>query len=360
MRIGILTFHSAHNYGAVLQCYALQEYLRSLGHDAYVIDYRPDYLVEYYKLYKKEHWKNKTLGKYSLKSIIGECLRVPFRLPRYRAFQKFIDNRLRLYPYTKSDDYSDFDAVIFGSDQIWNPKLTGEAFDLVFFGKGISCKKVVYAASNKNKTLTSEEQDFYKKALLQLDYIGVRESTLQQLLQPLTHKPISLNLDPTLLAGNIIFDNLSVSDGFGFKYVLIYEITYHKEVYKIAKKYSKERWCKVVGLNSRILSRHFCEMDQTASPEKWIRYIKFAEHIITTSFHGVAFSILLKKKFHYVRQNNPSDYRIESLLNQLNLMDRIIEMDGLVSDAPIDYEAVHKSLDELRSASVQYLHESLL
>ena len=41
MKIGILTFHWATNYGAILQCYALQTYLENLGHDVEVIDYKP-------------------------------------------------------------------------------------------------------------------------------------------------------------------------------------------------------------------------------------------------------------------------------------------------------------------------------
>lgn len=43
MRIGILTLHRANNYGAALQCFALQETLVALGYEVYVIDYRqPD------------------------------------------------------------------------------------------------------------------------------------------------------------------------------------------------------------------------------------------------------------------------------------------------------------------------------
>ena len=46
MKIGILTFHNALNYGAVLQCYALQHYLQAKGHDAEVIDYRIPFIEE--------------------------------------------------------------------------------------------------------------------------------------------------------------------------------------------------------------------------------------------------------------------------------------------------------------------------
>ena len=40
MRIGILTFHNANNYGAVLQAYCLQETLRRIGFDVEIVDYR--------------------------------------------------------------------------------------------------------------------------------------------------------------------------------------------------------------------------------------------------------------------------------------------------------------------------------
>lgn len=60
MKIGILTFHCAHNYGAMLQCYALQEYLKGRGDEVYVIDYRPDYLVFPYRRHQLVHWFSKS------------------------------------------------------------------------------------------------------------------------------------------------------------------------------------------------------------------------------------------------------------------------------------------------------------
>lgn len=356
MKLGILTFHCAHNYGAVLQCYALQEYLKSLGHEVYVIDYRPDYLVDFYKKYKREYWFE---GTNKLKAIIRESIRIPYRGVRYKAFQRFIDSHLHLYPYQETDNFSDFDAIFLGSDQIWNAKITGKKFDLVFFGEGTTCKIIVYAASNKNFSLTAEEEGFYKKVLSKLDYIGVRETTLQQLLQPLTEKKVHLNVDPTLLAGDMLFKSLDISQGFKHKYVLIYEITSHKWVHEMAKKFALSNNYKIVELNSRILPTRLSERDQTASPEKWVRYIKHAEMVVTTSFHGVAVSILLEKKFYYVRQHNPNDFRIESLLNQLNLQDRMIEPNEIIKDASIDFASVTKKLEQIRNDSVKYITESL-
>ena len=49
MKVGIITVHRAYNYGSVLQCYSLQEYLKSLGHDVWVIDYRQKWTEAVYK-----------------------------------------------------------------------------------------------------------------------------------------------------------------------------------------------------------------------------------------------------------------------------------------------------------------------
>lgn len=50
MKTGIITFHRAINYGAVLQTYALQKYLNNDGYDAEVIDYRCDHMERFYKI----------------------------------------------------------------------------------------------------------------------------------------------------------------------------------------------------------------------------------------------------------------------------------------------------------------------
>ena len=84
MKIGILTFHRAHNYGAVLQCYALQEILQRLGYDVYVIDYRQPTLEYAYK-----YWNFRT---------ILESLRSPKLLFKY---QEVCQNARRQFVFLK-------------------------------------------------------------------------------------------------------------------------------------------------------------------------------------------------------------------------------------------------------------------
>ena len=95
MKIGILTFHCAHNYGAVLQCYALQEYITSLGHKVEIIDYQPKYLLKPYSIYKF----NKIICKNPIqfiKNIIWEIIQFYYRRKRHSNFDSFIKNRLNL------------------------------------------------------------------------------------------------------------------------------------------------------------------------------------------------------------------------------------------------------------------------
>ena len=108
MRIGILTFHCAHNYGAMLQCYALQEYLKGRGDEVYVIDYRPDYLTHPYKKHKLSHWLSKDPLR-TLKRLLSEPFLLKKRGKRWDGFDNFMRMKLNLYPYDKRSDYTNLD-----------------------------------------------------------------------------------------------------------------------------------------------------------------------------------------------------------------------------------------------------------
>ena len=130
MKIGILTFHCAHNYGAVLQCYALQEMLKGMGHTVEIIDYRPDYLRMPFDVINLHRIQSRNLLRL-VKSIILETLSLSQRIIRHRKFDSFIKYYLNLSRSVGIS--SDYDVYVMGSDQIWNPKITN-GFDGVYFG----------------------------------------------------------------------------------------------------------------------------------------------------------------------------------------------------------------------------------
>lgn len=358
MKVGILTFHCANNYGAILQCYALQEFLKSMGNEVFVIDYRPDYIVNRYKVFSRRYWFVKNIKK-TLKKLMTEPYLCCIRYRRKRNIDSFIINNYNLYPYQPGK--SDLDAIVLGSDQIWNPKLTGKSFDPVFFGKGFDCRKISYAASNRSGSLTSEEEVFYRSHLSMLNNIGVRESTLQFLLQPLTDKKISLNIDPTLLTNRWV-DKLTLIRPYESDYVMLYEVTRHLKSRQLSIEYSKQNGWSFVELTGALaLSyKHTKNLKQTASPELFLSYLKYASCVFTTSFHGTALSILFEKDFYYIRQNTDSDLRIASLLDVLNLRNRMVDSTEIPRREPIVYDEIRDKLDTFRKSSIQYLKNALI
>ena len=174
MKIGILTFHCAHNYGAVLQAYGLQEYLRSQGHETYIIDYRPGYLTRNYKAFNIRFWMASTP-----REIVYKLRYEPFlwkhRILRSKAFDRFIRNRFDLHPYVRHTNFSDFDAIFLGSDQIWNKTITGQRYDEVFFGGNATCRVIAYAASMGRGTLSDKDRERLRQYLAPMTAIGVRE-----------------------------------------------------------------------------------------------------------------------------------------------------------------------------------------
>jgi hypothetical protein len=250
MKIGILTFHCAHNYGAVLLCYAMQEFLRSKGHNVEVINYRPNYLLEPYKIFNIKRFLTKNPIRL-LKSLIIEFILFPVRLKRFYGFENFINGRLNLSKkVTRSSISPNYDIYIVGSDQIWNPRNTG-GFDAVYFGDFVvkkGAKKIAYAASGERIEDTVENRAYLCANLANFDAIAVREGSLRAKLEQMTGvQGIDVVLDPTLLAPRSILDELPGRSVMGSdRYVFFYQrrqsVSYLQKIHH----YARSRGCKLL------------------------------------------------------------------------------------------------------------------
>ena len=144
MKIGIMTFHRAINYGAVLQTYALQKYLNDSGYDAEVIDYRCDHMENFYKILSV---KNK-----SIKQVIRGLLNFIYVYKKKSRFYGFLDQNVKISSkiYDKSnigESNNEYDKFITGSDQVFNYACS--QFDKNYFLEFVKNydKKYSYAAS---------------------------------------------------------------------------------------------------------------------------------------------------------------------------------------------------------------------
>lgn len=358
MKIGILTFHCVHNYGAVLQAYAMQRFLRLSGHEAFLIDYRPDYLVTPYRLFAlKAYWTRPYVK--AVKTIVSRFLLLSQSRKRRKGFDRFI-SQLPLAKRQSGKEKQDWDAFVFGSDQIWNPDLC-KGLDCMYWGdfeEAKGKKKIAYAASMGDTLLTESEKEYCRKALSSFDAIGVRESSLQTLLASLLEKPIELVLDPSFLLPVSEWDKLAMRPNHKRPYVLVYQVKENPKVKVLAERMACLLDAEIVELKAWLsLSRQ--TPYQCATPEAFLGYFKYAACVVTTSFHGTAFSLIFNKPFYTVRLNTAADLRSASLLETLSLQSRFVEAEASLSFSDIDYTKVNERLDQLRNDSINFLQESL-
>lgn len=357
MKIGILTFHCAHNYGAVLQAYALQEHLCSLGHEVYIIDYRPNYLVEPYKVFS---WKRIPKGLLGIKVLLGECVRLPRYIKRYRSFNSFISKNMHLLPSDFQNAEWNMDVFVFGSDQIWNKSICGDRFDLMYLGAFKAAehkKKIAYAAS------AGQTNDFLPVLyyLHKFSAISVRETSLCNVLATEANLEVSTVLDPTLLVDVGAFEKILKKPNVPQKYVLVYQVYLsdetNRKVIKIAEDIATQIGGVVIDLSFQMsLRARYC---RSASPEEFLGYIKYADCVVTNSFHGTAFSIILEKSFYTVKVNSSIDLRAYSLLKKLSLEERFIEQSTTHLFSKIDYAAYREAISLLRMDSREFIDKNL-
>lgn len=359
MRIGILTFHCAHNYGAVLQCYALQETLRGMGHEVVVIDYRPEYLLTPYRIFSFGRIASRNLEK----GIVCELLLLGRRIARHNAFNRFIEARLSLSSRVGVGGIPmDCDVYVFGSDQIWNPKIT-RGFDPIYFGEFGFPKGnrlyVAYAASMEANELSEEERAFYVSALRNFDSVSVRESQLAMLLQPLAPQKVKKVLDPTLLAGVRVWDVIAVRPHISKRYVLVYQVRTNPNILRIASEVARSLDAVVVEVTAWLSVAGGKYKKQCASPEEFLGWIKYASCVVTTSFHGTAFSVIFNRPFYSILLGDGSDTRSASLLRNIGLEDRAVSKDSSPVFSDVDFSGANERLAVLRKKSEQFLVDAI-
>lgn len=358
MKIGILTFHCAHNYGAVLQCYALQEYLKSLEHDVCVIDYRPSYLK--YGLFIWYNWLSLNPVK-CVKKIIKQLRSFYLQYKRYKAFERFIHDRLNVKPIKIQSVQDDIDCFVFGSDQIW--RKNNNRFDPIYFGEFKAAqghKLISYAASMGLNELSEIEKGKISKWLKSFSIITVRETLLKQLLSPLTDKNIEVVADPTFLLSQQEWMKIAKTPDTDKPYVLIYQVISNPLANEIAQIAAKELKAEVIEIASKVndIQRNH-RVVYTASPEEFLGWIMNAHFIVSTSFHGTAFSIIFNKAFVSIKQNKPSDLRIESILNQYQLIDRFIDINKWKWEEQLLLPSVKFESGNIVEVSQNFLKRSL-
>lgn len=358
MNCSIVTFHRAHNYGAVLQAYALQKTIARMGHNVSFFDYQHEEIAKVYRLLPIPGNEG---GITYLKRLVHTVLDFKRKKARYNAFNGFINSNFKLSDSKKEQV---FDVVVLGSDQIWNPEYTCGFVD-VHFGRhqNLQTRKVVsYAASLGQSKLESGQLTEFNQKLSTIDIVGVREDSLKDIiLKSCKKSDVSVNLDPTLLLDKSDWDSISSKREISEPYVLVYEVKYNKLTKGAIEYIEKLYGLKVVVLSARTNYKISKNYITGASPQQFLSLFKHADFVITTSFHGTVFSIINNKPFITLAFGDHTDVRSYSLLKKIGLDKRIVDKaDSFVTaEESINYDLANEKLDRLRLESMNYLSKCL-
>ena len=358
MKVGILTFHNAHNYGAVLQCFALQHYLEEIGYDVEIIDYRPDFYSEQYK----SHSILSCCGKNPVSVI--KCLYYNYYLynKRCKSFNNFINKHLKLSNCVSENNIPrDYHAYIVGSDQIWNPSITNGFRGVYFcdfpFKKG-SSRYIAYAPSMELTKPSSEEINFLRDNLARMDFLSVREASLIPLIESLTNKRVDIVCDPTFLLNSLQWSAFIGPKLMNKPYVVLYQVRDNPSAFELARKIAAQIKGTVVCLTARIDKNYPVDF-QTASPMDFINYIANADFVVTTSFHATAFSLIFNVSFYTMLLGDNFDDRCSSLLKMVGLEDRLVTPGRNVLIETVNFNLCNEKLSNLVINSKEYLNKSL-
>ncbi len=368
MKIGGLTFHASYNFGSNLQSYALQQYINKLSNE---YNANIDYSIINLRTDIQERMNDYKLDCNFLKRVFKQVFFGSKLNQRAKNFEFFINNKLNVTKEFKTrqqiiDDDVMYDVCITGSDQIWN--LMAYDFDWSYFLDGIKCKKKVsYAVSSGPKAREIADND--KKRIAELlqsyDHISVREEGTKKFISQFTDKEININMDPTLLLDKEDWNKIIKPERIIEEpYILYYSLRPTKERTLYLKEISKKLNMKIVVANPSykydIMGGFMRKYD--SGPMEFLNLLKNASLVISSSFHGTIFSVILNVPFYAL--NGKNDYRISTLLKTMQLEDRMIMEGDNVDDIEknafsINFNNVNKMIESEREKSKQYLITAL-
>lgn len=366
IRIGIVTFHRAENYGAFLQVYALQNVINQISENiiSEVIDYQPEFISDVYKL-TLGGWFDK---QYKLKTNIMRGLehvyQFKFFIKRKKKFQKCLTLLNLSKELTNTPEQ--YDVVVLGSDQIWNPLATGGVVPF-YYGKypGYSSRKVISYAASIGGMLFDEKQELLARELLsQLDAISLREKSHRDYIKELSGKEVEVVVDPTLLVQRSLWDEFAEIPKIS-KYILYYTLENNDELYSLAKTVARKRKLSLVIITPPPLIKKKSEINiiykYDVGPKEFVGLIKKAECVFTNSFHATCFSIIFRKEF-YTYLHSLTGSRVRDLLETVGLEEQInpksIPQENKNMQAV--YNKVFNRLNPLCKRSLDYLQRNLL
>lgn len=363
MKVGIITFHASHNYGSMLQAYALTKCLVDMGCAVEIVNLRTE---KQHKMYPHPmDFKTR-----SLKGVIRDFVYNPIlateSVGKWYKYERFLKRLPLTREYKSYDELRserwDYDVLIVGSDQIWNTACRD--WDESFFGTFVpdSMRKIAYAPSMGPSPESSVDKELVRRLCKGFYKISVRESQAKNLLDSIgIIDDISIALDPTLLLNGSDYDDICPQKPLvKGEYLFFYDPFRRPKYLRLACIIGE-----LVGLPI-VCDRYYYRADikglqkikfcVNTGPVEFLNLVKNAKLVCGHSFHSVVFSILFRKDFYAL--NGDSDSRMMNLLSLLHLEERAVSLEGpmnLANTTITTYDEVFKELESARAMSRDFL-----
>lgn len=366
--VGIITIHDIYNYGSILQAYATQVVIESLGYEAELIDYK--YPNPYHE--QKKNIKAYVFGK--VNAILKDML--PGRL--YSSYKKnYVDFKEKHYKLSKNsyftveslmDNPPIYDRYVCGSDQIWRTKFMKG--DPVFFLDFTNDKhKIAYASSFGSVDIPNNYIGTFKAYLEDFKSISVRESFGVNIIEKLVSKKAEVVLDPTLMLDKTQWENLMAPNNNNNEpYILCYGLSLNDDyMERLALHIQKTTGWKIIRINGKFYDFFNKKINYVldAGPAQWLSLFANASIILGQSFHATAFSVNFQIPFiPILRGNKDHDSRQKHFLILVNLEDRAITIGDefpIVDESllSVDFKESEDILNLERKKSKEFLIQSL-
>lgn len=336
MKIGIATFHNEDNFGAVLQAFGLQKALEALGHNALLIDFpskKEDASLPSSPLMKRI-LQNQAIRKENFKA---------FRIANLKTEAISID---------KLDSY---DIFITGSDQVWNPAITGGKREyLLSFAE--DRKRFSYAASFGSSKIGEAYRELFSSEIKKFNRVSVREKSGIELVKELSGREAESHLDPSLLLTRDEYEKVMAPQMESKPYLLLITVQNDIKLLSLAKAEAEKRGLELKTITASFFPQLGFDSWSGVKVEDYLRLIMDAELVLTSSFHGLAFSLIFEKEFMInplINSLKTRSSRLSELMDALEIGERTLG-EPL---SPLDWDRIKAKLDKLRGDAYSYLKE---
>ena len=345
-KICLITYTRSPNYGAALQLYATYKALEQLGGKVTVLDYQNQFESQ-------KRGLRFILSGAGIKEVVREYVGSYVFGVKNNAKRNFGDfyNQMHYSKRIKSINElmktDEFDVLCVGSDQVWNPRITNGYDDVFTLNIQTSSRKISYASSMGSCNFEEYPDRDFLNAIDKFDRISVREEVARQYLCNRISKPIKKVVDPTLLIGEEGWNKAINENDKGFqpneKYVLVYALGgYFESNLVLAQKVARMIGAKVYAITLSNRRKNVDKIITDASPLDFVRLVRDASFVVTNSFHGTCFSIIMKTPFYSVRfGDNPA--RAEELLKLCKLENRLFKEDDEIQTEVLNNDDVVKA-----------------